>query len=144
MGGGPVSQVPELVELRIPLRWADTDGLGHVWHGVHVSLIEEARTRWLDALRAPGTGLWDHAVVRIEVDYAGELRYADAAAVVTCRGTGFGTRSVRTHEHVRTPSGALVAEARSVVVAWEPAMHAARALTEHERALLAVRCAHAD
>ena len=47
---------------------------------------------------------------------------------------------MRTHEQVRTPSGTLVAEARSVVVAWEAETRAARALTERERALLEQRC----
>ena len=84
--------------------------------------------------------MWLHAVIRLELDYRAELRYEDEAAIVTCRGTGFGTRSVRTHEQVRTPSGTLVAESRSVVVAWEAETRAARALTGRERALLEQRC----
>ena len=32
-----------VIETRIPLRWTDTDALGHVYHGVHVALIDEAR-----------------------------------------------------------------------------------------------------
>ena len=130
-----------VIEARIPLRWADTDALGHVYHGVHVQLIDEARGLWLDGLRAEGAPMWDHAVIRLELDYRAELRYEDGAAIVSCRGTGFGTRSVRTHEQVWTPSGTLVAEARSVVVAWEPEARAARPLTDRERALLEARCA---
>ena len=129
-----------MIETRIPLRWTDTDALGHVYHGVHVALIDEARGQWLDGLREEGAPMWLHAVIRLELDYRAELRYEDEAAIVTCRGTGFGTRSVRTHEQVRTPSGTLVAESRSVVVAWEAETRAARALTGRERALLEQRC----
>ncbi len=85
--------------------------------------------------------MWEHAVIRIELDYRAELRYEDGEVVVSCRGLGFGTRSVRTHEQVRTPSGTLVAESHTVVVAWDPEVRAARALTDRERALLEARCA---
>ena len=37
-----------MIETRIPLRWADTDALGHIYHAVHVELIDEARGLWLD------------------------------------------------------------------------------------------------
>ena len=112
---------PLVVTTTIPLRWADTDGLGHIWHGTHVALIEEARTAWLNRLCRRGESLWDHAVLHVELDFRAELGYGDGHAVVTCEGTGFGTKSVRTHEVVCNPAGAVVAEARSVVVAWEPA-----------------------
>jgi len=129
-----------VIETRIPLRWADTDALGHIYHAVHVQLIDEARGLWLDGLRAPGAPMWDHAVIRLELDFRAELRYEDEAVIVSCRGTGFGTRSVRTHEQMRTPAGTLVAEARTVVVAWDQDAHAARPLTGPERALLETRC----
>ncbi len=128
------------VTCTIPLRWADTDGLGHIWHGTHLSLIEEARTVWLNRLCRSGESLWDHAVIHVELDFRAELGYDDGHVVVTCEGTGFGTKSVRTHEVVRNPAGTLVAEARSVVVAWEPAGHTTRALREDERALLSAWC----
>lgn len=131
---------PAVTTCTIPLRWADTDALGHIWHGIHLSLIEEARTAWLNGLCDSGETLWDHAVIRVEIDFRAELGYDDGHAVVSCEGTGFGTKSVRTHERVCTPRGVLVAEAHSVVVAWEPATHTTRTLRDDERTLLAARC----
>ena len=63
MSGRPLS-----VSVSLPLRWADTDALGHVYHGIQISLIEEARTIWLNrATRHPA--IWPHVVVRVAIDY---------------------------------------------------------------------------
>ncbi len=120
-----------------PLRWCDTDALGHIWHGVHIALIEEARTALLNELTGTTSGLWDHVVVRIELDIRAELRYADAIAVTHCTALGCGRSSVRTAERIERPDGTLVAQARSVVVAWDPASGSSRALSAAERAALA-------
>lgn len=116
------------------LRWADTDALGHVWHGTHVALIEEVRTAWLNRATGVETGIWDHVIVRIELDLRGELRYDDGFVTTTCRGAGCGRTSVRSVEQVMAPSGEVIAQARSVVVAWDPALRNTRPLTAAEHA----------
>lgn len=117
-----------------PLRWSDTDALGHVWHGVHIALIEEARTALLNELTGTTSGIWDHVVVRIELDIGAELRYADGVAVTSCTALGCGRSSVKTAERIERPDGTLVAQARSVVVAWDAVAGGSRALTAAERA----------
>lgn len=122
-----------------PLRWSDTDALGHVWHGAHIAFIEEVRTAWLDRVCNDDRGLWDHLVVHIEIDIRAPLRYADRVAITTCEGAGFGRSSVRTIERIATPSGELVAETSSVVVAWDAQQGCARPLSDTERRALAAQ-----
>jgi acyl-CoA thioesterase FadM len=121
------------------IRWSDTDGLGHVWHGVHVALAEEVRTAWLDRVLTDDVGLWQHVVVHVEIDIGAQLRYADRFAVSTCEADGHGRSSVRTRERICTPSGEVVAKLRSVVVAWDPVAGASRALTVSECAALSAQ-----
>jgi acyl-CoA thioesterase FadM len=65
----------------------------------------------------------------------------DDEVTVTCRGIGYGTSSVRTHERVYAKAGWLAAEAESVVVAHDPEARASRPLTDDERARLDVAIA---
>jgi acyl-CoA thioester hydrolase len=126
MNDGPLS-----VTVSMPLRWADTDALGHVYHGTQISLIEEARTLWLN--RATGhSAIWPHVVVRVAIDYRSPLSLADGPAEVTCVGSHVGRSSVGTRETVVSSTGVLIAEAASVVVAWDEVAERSRPLSEAE------------
>ena len=125
-------------EERIKIRWRDVDNYGHVNNAVYLTYLEEARDAWVHEVMGEA---FDFVIVRVAIDYRRELSLEDEAVVVTCRGIGFGTSSIRTAEQVRTPDGTLSAEAESVVVKHDAVARAAVPLTDEEREVLAATIA---
>ena len=121
-----------MIEVPIHIRWRDVDSYGHVNNAVYLTYLEEARDHWVGTT-LPGT---DFVIVRVAIDYRRELSLEDEDVLVTCRGTGYGTSSIRTAEQVIAKAGWIAAEAESVVVAHDDRTRAARPLTDQERALL--------
>jgi len=118
-----------MIELSMRIRWRDVDSYGHVNNAVYLTYLEEARDRWVEET-LPETNF---VIVRIAIDYRRELALEDEEVTVTCRGTGYGTSSIRTAEQVVAKAGWVAAEAESVVVAHDAADRRARALTPAER-----------
>jgi acyl-CoA thioester hydrolase len=121
-----------MIEVPIHIRWRDVDSYGHINNAVYLTYLEEARDRWVETT-LPGTNF---VIVRIAIDYRRELSLEDEDVTVTCRGTGYGTSSIRTAEQVIAKAGWVAAEAESVVVAHDVQARASRPLTAEERALL--------
>jgi acyl-CoA thioester hydrolase len=121
-----------MVEVPIHIRWRDVDSYGHVNNAVYLTYLEEARDRWVETT-LPGTNF---VIVRVAIDYRRELSLEDQDVVVTCRGTGYGTSSIRTAERVVSRVGWVAAEAESVIVAHDERAREARPLTDAERTLL--------
>jgi acyl-CoA thioester hydrolase len=119
--------------VRIPIRWRDIDALGHVNNAVYLTYLEECRDRWV---RSTLGGAVDFVIVRIAIDFRRELSLDDGAVVVTCRGTGYGSSSIRTAETVRAKAGWTAAESESVVAAHDPVARRSRPLAPDERAAL--------
>jgi len=120
-------------QVEIPIRWRDVDNYGHVNNAVYLTYLEECRDRWVrDTLGASV----DFVIVRIAVDFRRELSLEDGSVVVTCRGTGYGTSSIRTTEVVSAGAGWVAAGAESVVVAHDPGARRSRPLTDEERSAL--------
>ena len=122
-------------ELEIPIRWRDVDAYGHVNNAVYLTYLEECRDRWV---RATLGAAFDFVIVRIAIDFRRELSLEDQAVLVTCRGIGHGTSSIRTSETISAKAGWVAAGSESVVVAHDPHARRARPLTEAERASLDV------
>jgi len=120
-------------ELEIRIRWRDVDNYGHVNNAVYLTYLEECRDRWV---RETIGAAVDFVIVRIAVDFRRELFLEDEAVLVTCRGTGYGTSSIRTAETIRAKAGWVAAESASVVVAHDPDARKARPLTASERSAL--------
>ena len=120
-------------EIEIRIRWRDVDNYGHVNNAVYLTYLEECRDRWV---RATLEDAVDFVIVRIAIDFRRELSLDDGSVVVTCRGTGHGTSSIRTSETIRAAAGWVAAESESVVVAHDPGARRSRPLTEGERAAL--------
>jgi YbgC/YbaW family acyl-CoA thioester hydrolase len=120
-------------EQRQHIRWRDVDSYGHVNNAVYLNYLEECRDRWVTRVLGPDANF---VIVRIEIDYRRELSLDDDEVLVTCRGIGYGSSSVRTHEHVYAKAGWLAAEAQAVVVAHDPHTRKSRPLTDDERARL--------
>ena len=96
-------------------------------------VVEECRDRWVR--RAVGDVV-DFVIVRIAIDFRRELSLEDELVLVTCRGTGYGTSSIRTAETIRAGAGWIAAESESVVVAHDAETRRSRPLTDPERAAL--------
>jgi acyl-CoA thioester hydrolase len=121
-----------MIELPMRIRWRDVDSYGHVNNAVYLTYLEEVRDRWVEST-LPGTNF---VIVRIAIDYRRELALADEEVTVTCRGTGYGTSSIRTAEQVIARAGWVAAESESVVVAHDEIGRRSRSLTSDERARL--------
>ena len=121
-----------MIELPMRIRWRDVDSYGHVNNAVYLTYLEEARDRWVEET-LPGTNF---VIVRIAIDYRRELALADEEVTVTCRGTGYGTSSIRTAEQVIANAGWVAADSASVVVSHDAVGRRSRSLTADERARL--------
>ena len=123
--------------VRIPLRWRDLDNQGHVYNGVYLGLLDEARTVWLR--RTLGLANPDEYVIaRIEIDFLADLTLTpDGAAVdVDVQVTRVGSKSVTTAEVMRDGDGREVARAVCVLLLWDRTSRQTRPLTAAERELL--------
>lgn len=118
----------------VPLRWVDVDALGHVYHATYLTLLDEARSRFLTALgvRSPS----DHVVARVEVDYLAPVGPGHDHVLVRHEVERVGRTSLTLRAVLATPDGVDRARARVVVVLWDTAAHAPRPLADDERAAL--------
>jgi acyl-CoA thioester hydrolase len=120
-------------ERQVPVRWRDTDALGHVNHAVFLTYLEEGR----DAFYAQVLdGDLDYVVVRIELDLRAEVRHQDRYVTVQIQAERLGTTSLTTRETILASSGEVVAEARVVTVRWNPSQRKPVPFSEAERARL--------
>ena len=120
-------------ERQVPVRWRDTDALGHVNHAVFLTYLEEGR----DAFYAQALdGEPDYVVVRIELDLRAEVRHRHRQVTVRIQPERLGTTSLTTRETILAPPGEIAAEARVVTVRWDPGQRKPIPFTEAERARL--------
>ncbi len=104
-------------ERLVPVRWRDSDALGHVNHAVFVTYLEEGR----DAFYLQVLGDPNYVVVRIEMDLRAEVRHGDEQVTVRVQPERLGRTSLTTSETILTAAGQVAAEARVVTVRWDPA-----------------------
>src|SRR5207248_8196214 len=78
----------------------------------------------------------DWITARVEIDFRRELRGFGAEVLVRLRIERVGTSSVETSAEIVAADGAVAAQARVVVVAWDPATRRPRPLTGDARAAL--------
>lgn len=119
-----------MIERTIPIRWRDMDAYGHVNNAVFLTYLEEVRDAWARDVLGQA---FDFVIVRVAIDYRGELTFADREVTVRCWGTGVGTSSIRTAESISKPDGTLAAESESVIVAHDPEARVARPLSDRQR-----------
>ena len=121
----------------IDIRWRDLDAYGHVNQAVYLTFAEEVLDDWFRAKlgRDPGT-VWDYVARRTTIDYRGELRLEDRAAVGWAELVSLGTTSVTAKVTLSAPDGRVATELELVVVAIDGKGGAGRPLTEQEREAL--------
>ena len=92
------------------VRFSDRDALGHVNNAVYSTYLEEARIGVLG-------GLTGFILARVEIDFRAELRDPEEVEIRS-RLDRLGTKSLDLRHQVYA-SGELVAEAKSVIVAYD-------------------------
>src|SRR6188508_2977250 len=95
---------------RDQVRFRDCDAMGHVNNAVYSTYLEEARIGVLG-------DLFDFILARVEIDFRAELRMGEEIEVRT-RCSRIGTKSFDL-EHVIAVGDRVVAEAKSVLVAYD-------------------------
>lgn len=125
-----------MLEVRLQIRWRDMDAYGHVNNAVYLNYLEQARDAWVQKVLGPVTDTWDFVLARVAIDFRAELKQDDGEVLVRCSLDQIGRASVRTREQIRTPDGAVSAEAESVIVPRDPHTGRSRALNDEERAAL--------
>jgi acyl-CoA thioester hydrolase len=126
--------MPVRFEHRVPVRWRDTDALGHVNHAVFLTYLEEGR----DSFYAQITGGDPiYVVVRLEIDLRAEVRHQDRQVTVQLAVEQVGTTSLTTREQLHSAAGEVIAEARVITVRWDAELHKPIPFTASERARLA-------
>lgn len=125
-----------MTEVRIPIRWRDLDGYGHVNNAVFLTYLEEARDAWVQEALGSVTDTWDFVLARVAIDYRNELRQEDGSVLVRCGLDSIGRSSIRTREEIVKADGTVAAEASSVIVPRDPTTGRSRPLTDPERTAL--------
>jgi len=120
----------------VPLRFSDTDAMGHVNHAKFLSYLEDSRVAFLvklgdEAAFAPGL-----IVARVEVDYVKPIMLAIEPVEVQLWVEQIGDKSF-TIGYEMSHQGEVVARSKSVIVAFDYAQQKSRSLSEAERAALA-------
>ncbi len=96
---------------RDAVRFRDCDAMGHVNNAVYSTYLEEARIGVLGALSG-------FILARVEIDFRAELRMGEEIEVRT-RCSRIGTKSFDLEHVIAASAGRVVAEAKSVLVAYD-------------------------
>ena len=128
-------------EHEIEVRFRDCDPMGHVNNAVYLSYLESARFAWWRRALGP-SGLTDHGfiVARVEIDYR-KAALPGERLLVRLRVDSLGRSSFAiAYEILNTRTREVVAEARSVQVAYDYALGKSVPLSEDLRAKLEASC----
>ncbi|HUI35905.1 MAG TPA: thioesterase family protein [Gaiellaceae bacterium] len=100
------------------VRFRDLDPMGHVNNAVYFTYIESARVAFLQHLGAAPT-LEDMSIIvaRIEIDFRAPVGFGEDVDI-SVRASRFGGKSFDLDYELRV-GGAVVAEAKSVLVAYD-------------------------
>jgi acyl-CoA thioester hydrolase len=115
------------------LRYRDLDTLGHLNQSVYHVLLEDAR---IALLRSVFGGTPRMVMARVELDHRREVRIGDRQVTTATTVRRVGRSSVTLAARMTVPSGAVVAEAVSVLVAWDDQARVSRPFDASERAAL--------
>ena len=107
---------------RLEVRFRDCDAMGHVNNAVYLTYMEQARFKHWRALwhydvdRFPDPGV---ILARAEVDYRAPATFGDALDIKLAVGSIGRTSFQYEYEIVRADTGRLIANAKSVQVAYD-------------------------
>lgn len=119
----------------VPVRFSDTDGLGHVNNANYLSYLEVARVDYIRRVLGLGK-IADFGVIiaRIEIDYKSPAFHHETIRV-GCRVSEIGGASIKMEYRLEDKAtGRLVAQAQSVMVAFDYALSRPMRVSEDWRA----------
>lgn len=123
-----------VVEVEVPLRWADFDMLGHVTNAQYLNLLGEGRDALLRQVLVDGFA--DSVLARVELDFKHEIAYGVPSVRARSQVTHLGTTSLRTADELLLPDGTVAATALTVIVVWDSATRRAVPWSDGDRARL--------
>jgi acyl-CoA thioester hydrolase len=126
---------PDEIRIEVELRWRDLDFLGHLNQAVYHELLEEGRGALFEQLGALDGGFF-FVLARVELDHRQEIRRDHRPVTVALRVEAVGRSSVSVAHEIIRADGAVAAEGRSVLVAWDRDARRSRPLTDAERSAL--------
>ena len=123
---------------RLEVRFRDCDPMGHVNNAVYLTYLEEARfaywrSIWGAEMGSPGTPTV--ILARAEIDYRKAATYGDVLEVRLAL-EKIGRTSITSTYEILTESGELIANARTVLVAYDYARAEPVPITDEVRARL--------
>jgi acyl-CoA thioester hydrolase len=116
--------------MRVPVRWRDFDALGHLTHSVYLELIDESRMRFLVDLA--GEYAAHYVVVRMEIEYLGEVTLADTYLDISHDVTRVGKTSVLLSERAAIDDRTVV-HSETTIVLWDASTRTPKAAPEELR-----------
>ena len=123
------------IRIDVELRWRDLDFLGHLNQAVYHELLEEGRGALFEQLGALDGGFF-FVLARVELDHRQEIRRDHGPVTVALRVEAVGRSSVTVAHEIVRADGAVAAEGRSVLLAWDRDARRSRPLTDAERSAL--------
>ena len=114
------------------VRFADVDAMGHVNNAVYLTYVEQARIAFVGATTLDELAM---IVARAEIDFRSPARFGEEIEVGV-RPARFGTKSFDLEYELRA-GGRLVAEAKTVCVAYDYSRHETIEIPDEWRRLLA-------
>ena len=115
----------------VPVRFRDTDAMGHVNNAVFLTYLEEARLHFISGV-LPGLIEGGLIMARSECDYVGPITVPAGPVTVSMWVERVGRSSFDLGATVEQ-AGHLAARARNVIVAYDYATAGSRPLTDSER-----------
>ena len=118
----------------IPVRFRDTDGMGHVNNAVYLTYLEIARERyWREIFNLTDYRRVDLIVARIEIDFRSQATVGETI-VVGIRASAIGRRSFDfTYEGWERSGRRLILSARSVQAMYDYELLATKEVSEEVR-----------
>jgi acyl-CoA thioester hydrolase len=118
----------------IPVRFRDTDGMGHVNNAVYLTYLEMARERyWRERFHLTDYRQIDLILARVEIDFRSPAEVGETI-VVGIRTSAIGHRSFDfTYEGWEREDGRLIVTARSVQVMYDYAKGESKPLSEERK-----------
>jgi acyl-CoA thioesterase FadM len=115
----------------VEVRWTDVDAFGHVHHIALVGIAEHGRSRWIDAaLQSDST--WPYVVVRVAFDFRSPAVFEERTVTCSFQVLDVGKSSITLQERLAAPDGRAIADAESVIVAWDAVRSQSRPLAAVE------------
>lgn len=119
---------------RVQMRWSDLDGLGHVYHAVALTYLEEGRDRFL---ARHGIGRDEYVIGRCSLRFNREITPDQDTVTVGCDVRQVGNASLTTSERIVCADGQVAVDAEFGLVLWDRERRASRPLSAAQRASLA-------